>query len=302
MVEAVSFAGVAELPLVMFMSQRPGPATGMPTWTEQGDLLFTVNAGHGEFPKIVLAPGDVHEMVDLTLKAFDYADIYQTPVIVMSDKLLSESHQSWNKEEIMRLPQEHPEDRGKTVQQTQQSPYLRYRLSDDGISERLLPGQKGHFYQSNSYEHAQDSHTSESGEDRIQQVQKRAQKQETYLKTHFAGPAVLGDMNAAEVVFVSWGGNKNLIREAQNLLEAQGTATAFVHFTHIYPMDPEKVRAAFPEGKRYILIENNATAQFGKLLRAETGIHLEERLLRYDGRPHMPEDIAAYVTSSLKNT
>ena len=297
MVESVSFAGIAEIPFVVFMSQRPGPATGMPTWTEQGDLLFTVNAGHGEFPKVVLAPGDVHEMVDLTIKAFDYADIYQTPVIVMSDKLLSESHQSWSKKEIFDLAANHPEDRGKTVTETQQQPYLRYKVTEDGISERLIPGAKGHFYQANSYEHSEDSHTSEHAEDRIAQVDKRARKNDLFLKTHFQPPAIYGDQNTAEIIFVSWGGNKNLILEAQELLQEQQINTAYMHFTYVFPMDPEKVKAQFIDGKRYILIENNSHAQFGKLLRAETGVNIEEKLLRYDGRPHEPEDIVSYVTS-----
>ncbi|PIV70697.1 2-oxoacid:acceptor oxidoreductase subunit alpha, partial [Candidatus Roizmanbacteria bacterium CG17_big_fil_post_rev_8_21_14_2_50_39_7] len=94
MVEALSMSGITELPIVVFISQRPGPATGMPTWTEQAELLFAIHGGHGEFPKIVLAPGDHQEMVELTLQAFDLADIYQLPVIVMSDMLLSESHRS----------------------------------------------------------------------------------------------------------------------------------------------------------------------------------------------------------------
>ncbi len=295
MVEAISFAGIAELPLVLFLSQRPGPATGMPTWTEQGDLLFAVNSGHGEFPKIVLAPGDVYEMVDLTLKAFDYADIYQTPVIVMSDKLLSESHQSHIKAEIMNLATNHPENRGKTVFETMQEPYLRYRNEEDGISERLIPGAKGHFYQANSYEHAENSHTSESAEDRKMQVDKRARKEKTYLATHFQPPAVYGDINQAEAVFVSWGGNKGVITEAQRLLEQEGIKTAYIHFTYIHPMDPDTVTPVFTQGKRYILIENNAKAQFGMLLRMDTGIQIEEKLLRYDGRPHMAEDIANYL-------
>lgn len=298
MVESISFAGVAEIPLVMFLSQRPGPATGMPTWTEQGDLLFAVHAGHGEFPKIVLTPGDIHEMIDLTLRAFDYADIYQTPVIVISDKMLSESHQSWSKKEIMDLPVKHPEDRGKTVTETKQQPYLRYRLTEDGISERLLPGAAGHFYQNNSYEHSEDSHTSEQAEDRLKQVHKRHQKTVQYLANHFEAPRVFGSIEEAELVFVSWGGNKNVILASQALLAEQGIMTAYIHFTYIYPMHVDKVMAVLPQDKRMVLVENNSTGQFGKLLRAETGIHLDEKLLKYDGRPFMPEEIVDYVISN----
>src|SRR5690606_33789792 len=110
---------------VVFLSMRPGPATGLPTWTEQGDLLFAVHAGHGEFPKIVLAPGDIDEMAELTLKAYDLADIYQVPVIVLSDKYLSESHKDVDKAAIDKMFAEYVPNRGKIVTDTQMNPYLR---------------------------------------------------------------------------------------------------------------------------------------------------------------------------------
>lgn len=295
MVEAVSYAGIAEVPIVIFMSQRPGPATGMPTWTEQGDLLFTVNAGHGEFPKIVLTPGDVKEMIDLTLEAFNLADIYQTPVIVMSDKLLSESHLSYSKKEIMDEVHSYEVNRGKMVFETHQEPYLRYKVTDDGISERLVPGQKGKFFQYNSYEHHENGHTSELAEDRIAQVDKRNRKIQKYLQTEFKPPAVFGDLEASEFVFVSWGGNKGVILEAQRLLQEQGVPTAYIHFTHVYPMDEAKVLPLFQHDKYLILVENNNHAQFGQLLRQQTGVNILDKMLRYDGRPFTAEEIAKGV-------
>lgn len=295
MVESVSYAGIAEVPIVIFMSQRPGPATGMPTWTEQGDLLFTVNSGHGEFPKIVLTPGDCMEMIDLTMKAFNLADIYQTPVIVMSDKLLSESHEAISKDAVNKLISEYKVERGKTVNETQQEPYLRYKITDDGISERLIPGQQGKFYQSNSYEHHENSHTSELAEDRVAQVNKRQRKQDTYMRQHFQPPAVFGSIDEAQHVFISWGGNKGVIQEAQRLLGNENINTAFIHFTYVYPLNEEKIRPLIRDDKHYILIENNSHSQFGKLLRAETGITITDHLNRYDGRPFLPEDIVSYV-------
>lgn len=295
MVEAVSYAGIAEVPIVVFMSQRPGPATGMPTWTEQGDLLFTVNSGHGEFPKIVLAPGDINEMIDLTMKAFNLADIYQTPVIVMSDKLLSESHESVSKDGILKMAAEYTVDRGKLVKETQQEPYLRYKITDDGISERLIPGQKGKFYQSNSYEHHENSHTSELAEDRQAQVDKRNRKTITYFNNHYQPPAVFGNLDEAQHVFVSWGGNKGVIREAQRILEDEGIKTVYVHFTYVFPLHEEKIRPFFRDDKHYVLIENNSHSQFGKLLRAETGITIKDQMNKYDGRPFLSEEIVSYI-------
>lgn len=291
MVEGVSLAGMLETPLVIFLAQRPAPATGMPTWTEQGDLLFAVNAGHGDFPKIVLAPGDIEEMFDLTVKAFDLADIYQIPVIVMSDKFLSESHQSVPEKNIIQISENYQPDRGKIVSQINGQKYLRYQVTDDGISPMLIPGVKGFFYQSNSYEHLENGHTTEDANERIKQADKRNRKLQTYFKKDFQKPITYGDFNKSEIVFVSWGSNKGPILEAMKEIEN----SCLIHFTHVYPLDTEILTPLFPEGKRYILIENNQTGQFGRLLRGETGIEIKEKLLKYDGRPFWPEEIIEYV-------
>jgi 2-oxoglutarate ferredoxin oxidoreductase subunit alpha len=298
MVETLSYAGVAEIPIVVFLGQRPGPATGMPTWTEQGDLLFTVHAGHGEFPKIVLAPGDINEMLELTMKAFDMADIYQVPVIVMSDKLIGESHTAYDKSAMMSFISNYKINRGKTVRQSSQKKYLRYKLSDDGISERLIPGQKGQFYQANSYEHVEDSHTTEDSQVRLDQVNKRNKKQDIYLNTHFSKPTIFGTFDEAEICFVSWGGNKGAILDAQKMLLAENIKSSYIHFTHVYPLSESIVKPYFEKNKRYILIENNSHAQFGKLLRMEAGVEIKEKILKYDGRPIFPEDIVTYIKKS----
>ena len=153
MVEAVSLAGITETPIVVFLSQRPGPATGMPTWTEQGDLLFAVHAGHGEFPKIVLTPGDVDEMIRLTAEAFDLADIYQTPVIVMSDMFLSESHSTISSSKVQQLFSSMKLNRGKTVTNPTERPYLRYK---DTADFGALDTRRKRVFIKNSYEHGED--------------------------------------------------------------------------------------------------------------------------------------------------
>lgn len=298
MVESLSYAGVAEIPVVVFLGQRPGPATGLPTWTEQGDLLFACNAGHGEFPKIVLAPGDIYEMLEATMKAFDLADIYQLPVIVMSDKLIGESHTTYEKSAMMSFIANYKINRGKTVRETSQEKYLRYRLSEDGISERLLPGQKGHFYQANSYEHTEDSHTTEDAQIRIQQVDKRNKKIDVYLNSHFSPPAVFGPLEESEFCFVSWGGNKGAILDAQKLLEKENRKSSYIHFTHMFPLNESMIKPLFEKNKRYILVENNSHGQFGKLLRMETGIDIKEKILKYDGRPIFPEEIVEHIRKS----
>ncbi len=291
MVESISLAGMTELPIVIFLVQRPGPATGMPTWTEQGDLLFAVYAGHGEFPKIVIAPGDVAEMLEMTINAFNLADIYQTPVIIISDKFLSESHKNFDKQIIDRLKVDYKVNRGKTVFKPITKPYLRYKVTSDGISERLIPGVNGYYYQANSYEHLEDGHTSEEIKIRKEQLNKRNRKIKTYLKNDFNLPKIYGNFNQAKIVFVSWGSTKGSIIEAQTILKKQNIKTAFIHFTYLHPLDKKKVVGLFKEKKRYILIENNFSGQFGKLLQQETGVNIKERWLKFDGRPFWPEEI-----------
>ncbi|MEI6326573.1 MAG: 2-oxoacid:acceptor oxidoreductase subunit alpha [Candidatus Roizmanbacteria bacterium] len=313
MVEGLSYAGMAELPVVVFIAQRPGPATGLPTWTAQAELLFAIHAGHGEFPKIVLAPGDVTDMIELTLKAFDLADIYQTPVIILSDKALSESHESINLEDVKKIQSKYVQNRGKIVKNTTQSPYLRYKDSPDGISEMLIPGfDPVHHWQANSYEHREDSHTTEGSLDAIKQSEKRSRKNKTYLGDipylgekylGFAPPQYYGNTNA-QTVFVCWGSTKSATLDAMNILESRGQHVGVLHFTHVYPLAPS-TKSIFDPDKRYVFVENNSEAQLAKVIRMELGIDVggqkKDQILRYDGRPILAEDIVnQFHSQSIK--
>ncbi len=293
--EAVSLAGIAEVPLVIFLSQRPGPATGLPTWTEQGDLLYAVHSGHGEFPKIILAPGDVEEMYHLSAEAFNLADIYQTPVIVMSDKHLSESYWSTSKMAFDLFSKSFEIERGKIVRSVEDEAYLRYKLTDDGISPMLIPGQEGKHYQTNSYEHDEYGHSFEGAENRKSQVEKRDRKNETYLKTHFKAAQTYGNLEEADDIFVTWGSNKGVILDAMEYLEGEKKKVAMIHFTHVFPLNVEAIAPLFKHKGRYILVENNSRGQFGRLLRQETGIDIKEKLLKYDGRQFFVEEIINFV-------
>lgn len=306
MTESLSYAGIAEIPIVIFVAQRSGPATGMPTWTEQGDLLFAVHAGHGEFPKIVLAPGDVDEMYELAAEALNLAEIYQTPVIVLSDKHLAESYWSVSKMAIKLFSKGFEVDRGKITDgnskfKAQMSKYLRYKLTDDGISPMLIPGLKGQFYQANSYEHIEDGHTTEDAEQRIQQVNKRDTKEKTYLKNHFKMPKIYGDKKNARVILVSWGSNKDVLLDAMDNLKEQNVSTALVHFTHMYPLDEKKIQHMFDDDKIYVLVENNSHGQLGRLLRELAGITFKHRFLKYDGRPIFVEDVINFIKGLIES-
>jgi 2-oxoglutarate/2-oxoacid ferredoxin oxidoreductase subunit alpha len=300
MTEAVSLAGVTEVPLVILMGQRPGPATGLPTWTEQGDLMFTVHAGHGEFPKIVLAPGDLEEMYTMAAEAFNLADIYQTPVIVMSDKHLAESHWSISKVAFNLFAKMYRVDRGKIIDKVKKKTYLRYKVTDDGISPMLIPGQKGVFYQGNSYEHGEDGHSIEDSQTRSEQVEKRARKIKTYLKNHFQMPQVFGDIKKAQHVFVGWGSTKGVMLDTIDYFAERGMDLAYIHFSYVYPLDRSRIRKLFEEDstssrKDFFLIENNGRGQFGELLRQQTGVDIQKGLFKYDGRQIFIEDVIKFT-------
>ncbi|MFH1840918.1 MAG: 2-oxoacid:acceptor oxidoreductase subunit alpha [Candidatus Shapirobacteria bacterium] len=260
MTEAVSLAGITELPLVILISQRPGPATGMPTWTEQGDLQMAMRAGHGEFPKIVLAPGDIEETFNLTQKAFYLAQKYRLSVILLLDKYLSESH--------------------KTVEKLKIS-------AKGGLEDQQI---KNSFYRANSYEHTNDGHTSEDAEVRKKQVGKRLEKTDQYLREDVELPQLYGDPKA-KITLIGWGSTKGPVLEA---ISNKQLAINYLHFTHLWPF-PKNLK--LPEN--LVLVENNATAQLGQVIRQETGIEIKNKLLKYDGRPFYPEEIEAYVGKAI---
>lgn len=292
MVEAVSLAGITETPIVIMMGQRPGPATGMPTWTEQGDLLFILHSGHGEFPKIILAPGDLMESFRLTVEAFNLADKYQTPVFILTDKYLLEGRQSVEKEEISRYQARL--DRGKWLTEAELNktqPYKRYQITADGISPRVYPGLPHSLHQANSYEHTEDGHTSEEESVRIAQVDKRNRKITTFLSADAKMPQLYGQKEAPLTV-ISWGSMKAPILSALRGHEAEFN---YLHFSYLWPLSAEKLTRLLSGLKSTLLVENNSTAQFGQLLKMATGLEIKNKLLKYSGRPIYPEEVLKKV-------
>jgi 2-oxoglutarate ferredoxin oxidoreductase subunit alpha len=292
MVEATSLSGITETPVVIMMGQRPGPATGMPTWTEQGDLLFILHAGHGEFLKILLSPGDVEEAYKLTVDAFNLADKYQTPVFVIGDKYLQEGHQSVEESRIKNY--EFRIDRGKLLTREQLnniSDYKRYQLTDDGISPRAIPGYKNSLHQANSYEHLEDGHTTEEAKERMRQVDKRNRKYATFLEKDARMPVLYGEKNT-QLTVVSWGSMKGPILQAMRGSEDKFN---YLHFSYLWPLPKDELTKLLTSFKKLLLVENNSTAQFGQLLRMVTGIEITDKLLKYSGRPIYPEEVVEKV-------
>ncbi len=294
MVEGLSLAGMIETPLVIDLGMRPGPATGMPTWIAQGELQFAIHAGHGEFPRIILAPGDIKEVYSLTIDAFNLADRYQVPVILLTDKYLNESQ--WS------APKAHfagdvAIDRGNLVKETElpaDGSFLRYALkADSGVSPRSVPGMKNGLFYANSYEHDELGHVTEAADKSAAMADKRLKKFDA-IKKDIQPPTVYGD-SEAEITFVSWGSTKGPILEAMKLLNHLGKKAKLVHFTWLFPFPSEEVTKLLSPITRLIDVELNATAQLASLIREYTGVTITEKLLQYNGRMLYPEEIVEKV-------
>ncbi|MDP3983007.1 MAG: 2-oxoacid:acceptor oxidoreductase subunit alpha [bacterium] len=289
MVEGLGLVALTETPLVIVDAQRPGPATGMPTWTGQGDLRFVLHAHQDDFPRIVLAPGDVEESFELGWKAFNYAEKYQLPVFILLDKYLSESHKSTEaiKTEGVTI------DRGKIVDSwdDKKEQYLRYKKTDDGIAPRSVPGTSNALFTANSYEHDEYGYSSEDPQMRIDQVNRRNRKLEVFVKLELPEPKVYGPAEAG-LTLVGWGSTKGPVLQA---MEDQQANFNYLHLNYLWPFPSAKVKDVLSKAKNTLLIEGNSPAELGGLIRQETGIKIDNRYLKYDGRPFYPEDILERV-------
>jgi len=289
MAEGYGLAGMTETPIVIVMGMRGAPATGFPTWSEQGDLRFVLHAHHGDFPRIVIASGDGKEIFDHVMKAFNLAEKYQTPVVVLVDKNTNEDDQSYTYFDAAN----YKVDRGKFVDKKVED-YKRYALSDDGISPRTIPG-TGNFFIANSDEHNEYGFSDEEAENRMQQHPKRMKKLETCEKNDMEPPQLYGP-TSADLTIVSWGSNKGSILQAMK----EFPNVNYLHLTWMNPFPADAVKKVLDGAKKTLHIECNYTAQLAGLIREKTGIELKDRYLKYDGRPIFIEEITEKIESVLK--
>ncbi len=296
MVEALGMAGLMELPIVIIEGQRGSPSTGMPTYTEQGDLRFVLHASQGEFPRVVVAPGDVEETFYTVFDAFNIADKLQLPVIVLLDKYLGTSYQN-----IPRFRSDLKIERGKllTYEEAQNiKDYKRYSLEEDGISYRSLPSYPNTLHVVSSYEHDETGFTTEDPEMRIKQMRKRMKKLEALDKEIYK-LKVYEELNP-EINLICWGSMKMPCLEAQKILAEQGIGSRVLHFLYLMPFPVDDAFEYLSSGVPNLLIEMNYTAQLGGLIREHTGIEIKHKYLRYDGRVFMPEDIVNRVMELIR--
>jgi len=289
MVEALSFAGTTEAPLVILEAQRTGPASGVPTWTAQADLQFALTAGHGDFPRVILSPGTVQEHFEHGKLAMYLAEKYQLPVIILSDKFILESHQTMNQPESTHINQrqsmvskdELPEDES----------YLRYKDTDDGISKRSIPGQEFGLHLANSYEHDQWGYATEDGETISKSVDKRERKMRAILE-EIPQPELIGS-NEAKTTFVSWGSTVNVLLEVVH--QAQEGLVNVIHLPCLHPFPAESFKQLAQKAKKLVMVEGNSNGQGENWIRQQTGVQMDDHLRRYDGRPFYAEDLLDYL-------
>lgn len=299
MTEGYGLAGMLEVPVVIILSMRPGPSTGLPTWSEQGDLKFALNASQGDFPRPVLVPGDIEESFYLTQEAFNIAEKYQTPVIVLSDKNLAENHKSTDKFDTKKVTI----DRGSYADPADlaASPdttfFKRYKYTENGISPRTIPGMKKGIYTASSDEHDEEGNISEDIDVRIKMMQKRARKMDALAK-ELKQPELVGsqdtDANAnvdADITIIAAGSTKGPIKEAMILLEKEGIKVNFLQVVYLNPFPSEKIAEVLGSAKKTAVVENNFSGQLADIIREKTGKDVDKRILKYDGRPFYPEEI-----------
>ncbi|WP_448535013.1 2-oxoacid:acceptor oxidoreductase subunit alpha [Pseudothermotoga sp.] len=285
MCEAISLAGMIETPIVVHLGQRPGPATGLPTRTEQADLNLVLYAGHGEFPRVIYAPGSIEEAYELTAKAFNIADKFQIPVFVLTDQYLLDSY--YLVDDLQKM------DIERYIVKTDAN-YRRYTVTEDGISPRGIPGYGEGLVRVDSDEHDEFGHITESALVRKTMVEKRLRKMnkiiQEALPPKFSGP------EDYEVLIVSWGSTRLIVEEAlQSFLNHK---IAHLHFSQVYPIHPS-AKEYFEKAKRIIFIEQNATGQFANLVQQTFCIDTSERILKYDGYAYSVEQIAKAIRERL---
>jgi 2-oxoglutarate ferredoxin oxidoreductase subunit alpha len=290
MVETVSLTGVSEIPVVIVIGQRPGPATGLATRTEQGELGFVLHAGHGEFPRAIFTPGTIEECFHLARKALELAEKYQSPMFVLTDHFLADSYRDIEPIEVEKLSVVKPVADSHSIE----TPYLRYRITENGVSPRLLPGLSKHLVVADSHEHTENGHMTEDLSIRPKMVDKRLRKNKG-IRSEVIPPEYKGDKKP-EILLISWGSTKGSVEEASSQISSQQVKTATLHFSQVWPMVPEQFMNHLEEAHQVICVESNATGQLAQLIRRETGFLIGKNISRYDGLAITPQ----YILRNLK--
>ncbi len=295
MVESLGFAGVSETPLVIVNAQRPGPATGLPTRTEQSDLRFVLHASQGEFPRVILAPGTAREAFYLTIKAFHLAYKYQVPVLLLTDQYLADSF--FTEEKFDNFPREIDTFFPTGKELSKEEIYLRYRFTETGVSLRIPPSWQGYESICDSHEHTEDGHITEDPLIRNKMVEKRFKKLEG-IAQELDKPLMIGPDNA-DMLIIGWGSTYGVLKEVSESLLNQGVSISLMHLQAVWPFPGTLVGKKLEQAKRCIVVENNATAQLSGIIQEMTGHRPDGAILKYDGRPFSFEELLTAVRKEI---
>jgi 2-oxoglutarate ferredoxin oxidoreductase subunit alpha len=298
MAEGLGWAGMNEVPVVVTLYQRGGPSTGLPTRHGQEDLLFSIYGGHGEFPRIVYASGDIEEIFYDVAKVFNFAERYQTPVIHIIDKAMANSIATVKKFDVSKVKI----DRGELVEVWNNGVYKRFKFTETGISPRIKLGTENAIFWNTGDEHDELGHITEDHEIRTMMVDKRMKKLELALAEIDDEDKALayGDEDA-EYVILSWGSTKGAILDAMERLRDEGYKLKFVQVKLIHPFPSERVKSLIGNAKFLIDVEHNKTAQFGSIIRREILRDIDFYVLKYNGRPMSLSEVYSALKSILEN-
>ncbi len=323
MTETVSLSGIIETPLVVAISQRPGPGTGLPTWTAQGDLSLAIHSGHGEYAKCVIACSDPVSCYENIQLAFNIAEKYQIPVILLTEANIAMSSVTVDENALVPIKIERSLINTNFLNQAADAPkkfndsnselsnegilkqvqddssskiYFdnsnRYDITDSGISPRWIPGSSSKTYYANGDEHWVDGTITEDKEMAGTMYMKRIKKLTTLLED-LPQPEIFGVSDTADVSFVGFGSTKNTILDAMDILSQTnpGFKINYLHYNFVYPLRTEKLLEFITNNTNIILIEGNATGQLGELITAKTGYKFENKMLKFNGRPFYLEEV-----------
>jgi len=299
MSEGLGMTGMTETPVVVVLAQRPGPSTGLPTYSGQGDLRFVIHASQGEFPRLIIAPGDVEECFYKTMEAFNLAEKFQIPAILITDKYLVESHgeaELFDQSKIWI-------DRGLLLfedEYTGEEEYWRHKYTENGVSPRAIPGMKGAIVRTNADEHDESGYTTEDPELTVKMADKRSKKLDVLVKDleNYETTKLYGHKEA-DVTILGWGSTKGPIREAMKLLIKEGLKTNYLQIVYLNPFPVANVQRVLNSAKKTVVVENNKTSQLSSLIRQHLLMTVDHKILKYDGRPFNPGKLSQRIKEVL---
>ncbi len=296
MTEGVSLLGMIEAPAVIVVAQRPGPATGLPTRQAQGDLNLVRQAGHGFFPRIILAPRDIGDCFPVTARALDLAERYQCPVLVLTDQHLQDSQVTLEPPDISELPRRRHFLGARELEAMPR--YRRYQLSRDGISPLAAPGVSRHLVLADSDEHDETGHITEDAGIAGAMAQKRLAKARTIQEAAWP-PELEGDPRDRPLI-ITWGSSYPSLAEARRRLARQGLETALLTLRWLWPLPAEPLATLLGQARRVVVVENSVNCELAGLLREVTLHPLEQRITGCQGRPLDSEQLARELARCLE--